>query len=339
MAPEHLPFQKRRRDKVIYPWDCFAPCARRWPRCSPHFRCTETSIEGRLSLMRSHANIRHARAAFPAAANWNRKSRAAGFTLIELLVVIAIIGLLMAILTSALNQARKQARATACMAALKGWGLCWQLYTADHDSRLPHFIAGTVHSTYMETLRPYYGNLNKMRTCPAATKVATGNPTGLQAQSYFGYTRHAWQVDVRQAAWMADTDWGIGSFGENSWVRDVRGTDGTRTASYLGKTWLTVTDRNIKDVPFMADARWNNAWPENTHPVPTRVASEEQMYNIANWSQILNHVMRRHKDGVNVCFGDGSTRHVRAEELWTLRWHRQSRPYDIAGSLHWMKDW
>ncbi len=271
--------------------------------------------------------------------NQRGKVCAQGFTLIELLVVIAIIGLLMAILTSALNAARRQARATVCLAALKQWGLCYQLYTADNNSRLPHFTSGTVHSTYMESLRPYYANLNKMRTCPAATKVSTGNPTGLQAQSYFGYTRYAWQIDVRQAAWMADTEWGVGSFGENSWIRDVLDAGGGRVASYVGKTWVTMTARNIKEVPFLADARWNNAWPVNTDPVPARVAAEEQMFNISNWSQILNHVMRRHKKGVNVCFGDGGTRYVRAEELWTLRWNRESRPREPAGVLDWMKDW
>jgi len=65
-----------------------------------------------------------------------------GFTLIELLVVIAMIALLMAILTSALSMARKQARATICMAALKQWGLCYQLYAADYGSKLPFYIGG-----------------------------------------------------------------------------------------------------------------------------------------------------------------------------------------------------
>lgn len=269
----------------------------------------------------------------------SRKVRAEGFTLIELLVVIAIIGLLTAILTSALSKARKQARATVCMAALKQWGLCYQLYAADYDSRLPYFMGGTVHTTYMETLRPYYADINKMRTCPAATKVSTGNPTGLQAQSYFGYTRYAWQIDVRQAEWMADTDWGIGSFGENSWIRDVLEPGGGRAASYVGKTWVTMTTKNVKETPFIADARWNNAWPANTDPVPASVATEEQMYNIGNWPQIICYVMRRHKDGVNVSFGDGSTRHVRAEELWTLRWNRESQPKNAIGTLNWMKDW
>jgi prepilin-type N-terminal cleavage/methylation domain-containing protein/prepilin-type processing-associated H-X9-DG protein len=266
-------------------------------------------------------------------------SKFKGFTLIELLVVIAIIAILMAILIPALNMARKQVRGTVCMAALKQWGLCYQLYTIDYNSKLPFFMSGTVNSTYMETLRPYYSDTNKMRTCPAAVKVSTVNPTGLQAESYFGYTRNAWQIDVAQASWMADTDWGIGSFGENSWIRDVLESDGSRDSSYVGKTWVTIETKNIKETPFIADARWNNAWPTNDHPVPASVATEEQMYNIGNWSQIVCYVMRRHKDGVNVCFGDGTARQVRAEDLWILRWNREYSRRDVGDALGWMKHW
>ena len=262
-----------------------------------------------------------------------------GFTLIELLVVIAIVALLLAILVPVLSVARKQVQATVCMAALKHWGLCYQLYAADYDSKLPFFMSGTVNSTYMETLRPYYSDTDKMRTCPAATKVLTGNPTGLQAQRYFGYTRNAWQVDVAKAAWMADTDWGIGSFGENSWIRDVLEQDGSQSSSYLGKTWLTINAGKIKGAPFIADSRWNNAWPTNSHPIPASTPTEEQMYNIGNWSQIVCYVMRRHKDGVNVCFGDGTVRHVRAEHLWTLRWNREYSRTDVGDALRWMTRW
>ena len=262
---------------------------------------------------------------------------AKGFTLIELLVVIAIIALLMAILTGALNMARRQVRATVCMAALKQWGLCYQLYAADHDSKLPYFAGGTVNTTYMQTLRPYYADINKMRTCPSATKVSTLNPTGQQAQSYFGFTRSAWQIDVTQAEWMDDEDWGIGSFGENSWLRSSVDAGGNRTNAE--QAWATMDVRKIGEVPFIADARWNNVWPVNTHSAPASVASEEQMYNIGNWSQIVCYVMRRHKDGLNVCFGDGSTRPIRAEDLWTLRWNRQSQPEEPPVTLNWMKDW
>lgn len=265
--------------------------------------------------------------------------KAKGFTLIELLVVIAIIALLMAILVPVLSTARKQVQATVCMAALKQWGLCYQLYAGDYDSKLPFYMGGTINTTYMETLRPYYSDTDKMRTCPAATKVATGNPTGLQARSYFGYSRSAWQIDVAQAGWMADTDWGIGSFGENSWIRDALDADGGQSSSRLGKTWVTINAGNIRDAPFIADARWNNAWPTNSNPIPASAAAEEQMYNIGNWSQIVCYVMRRHKDGVNVCFGDGTVRRVRAEDLWTLRWNRESSRTDVGDALGWLKRW
>jgi len=267
----------------------------------------------------------------------NRKGALSGFTLIELLVVIAIIALLMGVLIPALSRARKQARGAVCMAALKQWGMCYQLYATDYDSKLPYFQGGTVRTTYMQSLRPYYSDINKMRTCPAATKVSPGNPTGLQAQSYFGYTRNAWQIDVAQAGWMADTDWGIGSFGENSWLRNTIDQNGKR--ANVDKAWATIDVRHIAEVPFMADARWNNAWPENTHPVPARTAAEEQMFNIGNWSQIVCHAMRRHKQGVNVCFGDGGARYVRAEDLWTLKWNRLSQSEDIGDDLSWMTDW
>jgi len=266
-----------------------------------------------------------------------RKGAIDGFTLIELLVVIAIIALLMGVLIPALSRARQQARGAVCLASLKQWGLCYQLYAADYESKLPYFQGGTVRTTYMESLRPYYSDIKKMRTCPAAVKVSPGNPTGLQAQSYFGYTRNAWQIDVAQATWMADTDWGIGSFGENSWIRNNIDQNGNRTST--DKAWATIDVRHIAEVPFMADARWNNAWPENTHPVPARVATEEQMFNIGNWSQMVCHAMRRHKQGVNVSFGDGGARYVRAEDLWTLKWNRLSEPEDIGDDLSWMTGW
>jgi prepilin-type N-terminal cleavage/methylation domain-containing protein/prepilin-type processing-associated H-X9-DG protein len=265
------------------------------------------------------------------------QQRIEGFTLIELLVVIAIIALLMAVLTPVLNRARQQARAAVCLATLKQWGLCYQLYGTDHDSKLPYFRGGTVHTTYMESLRPYYSDINKMRTCPAATKVSTGNPTGLQAESYFGYTRFAWQIDVAQAEWMAETDWGIGSFGENSSLRNSVDQSGNRTNP--DRTWATLDVRNVAAVPLIADARWNNAWPQNSHPVPAEVASEEQMYALSNWSQIVCYAMRRHRGGVNVCFGDGTARGVRAEALWALKWHRQSEPHEVGDALDWMKNW
>ncbi|WP_052362075.1 type II secretion system protein [Geminisphaera colitermitum] len=63
--------------------------------------------------------------------------RIGGFTLIELLTVIAIIGILSAITLGAIGQVRSLAKQTKCAATLRGFGIGIQLYTNDHNGRLP----------------------------------------------------------------------------------------------------------------------------------------------------------------------------------------------------------
>ncbi len=186
----------------------------------------------------------------------HKHSRRSAFTLIELLVVISVIALLMGILMPALRAAKKQAQGIICQAHLKQWGLCYHLYTDDNDGLYPSFFAGTVQTTFMESLRSYYNNINKIRTCPAASQVSTEVPTGLQPESYFGKTFSAWQIDP-SAEWLDDKDWGIGSYGENSWIR------GPAQSSNL-QNWVSSHKiKHLNDVPLLGDARWNNAWPDS----------------------------------------------------------------------------
>jgi prepilin-type N-terminal cleavage/methylation domain-containing protein len=58
------------------------------------------------------------------------------FTLIELLVVIAIIGILAALLLPVLSAAKADGQQTACANNLKQFGVCWQMYAGDNDSKL-----------------------------------------------------------------------------------------------------------------------------------------------------------------------------------------------------------
>ena len=157
-----------------------------------------------------------------------------GFTLIELLVVIAIIALLLAILMPSLGAVKKKAQSVVCKSNAKQWAVCYALYATENDQYSPAFDSTTVNTTYMESLREYYDNVDKIRTCPSATKVddAVGNRTGVAGQplSFWGHTLNAWQIDVKNASWMDDDDWGIGSFCENSWIRSGSG-------SIAGKSW------------------------------------------------------------------------------------------------------
>jgi prepilin-type N-terminal cleavage/methylation domain-containing protein len=59
------------------------------------------------------------------------------FTLVELLVVLAIVGVLAGLLLPALARARESGRATACLSNLRQIGIALQVYTQDHDNRMP----------------------------------------------------------------------------------------------------------------------------------------------------------------------------------------------------------
>jgi prepilin-type N-terminal cleavage/methylation domain-containing protein len=76
-----------------------------------------------------------------------------GFTLIELLVVIAIIGILAAMLFPAFSQARESARRAVCLSNLRQVGMALQMYTMDHNERLPD--PGASGREWPVSLQPY----------------------------------------------------------------------------------------------------------------------------------------------------------------------------------------
>jgi len=235
-----------------------------------------------------------------------------GFTLIELLIVISILAILLSLLIPALQKARKQAKAAVCVATLKHWAFAYHLYAEDHKGKLPEFIGGTVHSTtFMENLRDYYADINNMRTCPEAKLVSTEIPTTLEPLSFFGDTYSAWQVDP-VAIWVADEDWGIGSYGENSWIRKTDNPNCWGRIDAKGEA-------RIDEIPILMDARWNNFWAQDTNPWNNPAVVNN--YGLGYWNSMATALMRRHNDGINMCFLDASARPVPAEELWNLRWH------------------
>lgn len=71
---------------------------------------------------------------------WRRSEMArsaGGFTLVELLVVVAIIAVLASLLLPTLSRAKEKAKVTKVHAELYGVGLALEMYSQDHEGRLP----------------------------------------------------------------------------------------------------------------------------------------------------------------------------------------------------------
>ena len=93
------------------------------------------------------------------------------FTLIELLVVIAVLSLLAGLLLPALSRGRELGRAAACLSDLHQAGIALQLYTQEHNNRLPYMRDQIANATNElpgpnVVLTNYLGNGNVLR-CPS----------------------------------------------------------------------------------------------------------------------------------------------------------------------------
>ncbi len=249
------------------------------------------------------------------------------FTLVETLIVVAAIGLLAALLVPSAHRSLDKSKSAACVVKLRTLGTAMLSYEADNH----HFIPGDDAAfgnpdnlTWLSALRDYC-DLDAVRSCPAAPHPG-GNDLKNADGNKWGSHRHAWALN--EGSWLKTPgDAGYSSYGLNMWTRRSFMDNATmeRERASLGSSRVD----DISKIPMMMDARWEGLWPVDTDPVPPAGSMKDRKeipMNGANWRMVDNLAMRRHGNGVNICFMDGSVRFVPINELWTLKWNRNYEP-------------
>jgi prepilin-type N-terminal cleavage/methylation domain-containing protein len=271
--------------------------------------------------------------------------RPEAFTLIELLVVISVIAVRMAILTPALSRARKLGQSAVCQAHLRQWGTVFFLYTVDNSGRFwtEHNVwqTGVAQGGWMPYLSRLYGDIDKFRLCPSASKL-NGPQGGI------GTTFQRWGPGPIMTAhrFGSDPAKNYGSYGINLWINlvDPPSTMGWR--SQPERQWKTSHVRQAAEIPMVADCTWfgtnpisteDNSWANGASPTPTREWWERKNPDEPgdwNWD-MARLTIDRHSRGINLTCMDGSTRKVILTDLWEFKWHREYRPvHDVQ--ISWL---
>ena len=247
------------------------------------------------------------------------------FTLIELLVVIAIIALLIAILMPALQRAKKQARAAACQSNLHQWATATAMYAAEYEDKMRIFRFKP--GEWMEVLRSYYEDIDKIRACPEATRPCQ-DTHGTEAR---GSVETMWGRKGERTEFGGRKKGYWGSYGHNRYVQ--------QWSPPNEKFWVRFSVKDAHNVPVFADSAFVHALPEYTNPIPPkplRVFSDIPV-NAKN-SQIWRFCTDRHNGTINSCFMDASVRKIPLYNLWDLKWHRQwIRQNYTKADIPWLK--
>lgn len=256
--------------------------------------------------------------------------RIRGFTLIELLVVVAILAILITLLMPGLRMARGQVRSVACLSNLRQWGSFWALYAGANSGHYSDGIdleSGTAiawhRGEWASVLSKFYMDKSGILVCPEARDPLPGQTYGGPWNTY----QHGAPIaDLRS------------SYGINCWLYNpppgVSAIQGRPAANH----WRgpgAVSNPTI--TPMFLDSMWRG-----TGPGHGALSLEPPAYN-GEWqgydAEIRHVAMKRHTDGINAVFVDLSARHVRAVDLWGMKWHRNYNTNNAATVVlpAWMK--
>ena len=246
------------------------------------------------------------------------RRRRCGFTLVELLVVIGIIAVLIGILLPTLGRARRAAQEVSCMSNLRQLATAMFTYADAHKgATMP--IVFTPGEYWHHKLAVQLGDkdypqdpnnenrlMARLMRCAAldANPISNGWGTASQRWSYGD---------------------GSGSYGINLWLLP----SGIYSSQFpLTKAFPKLSSvRQSSDVPMVGDSIWVGSWPDNNDVVLTDTKNgwgyHQDGYFMGRFC------IDRHRHAINMAFVDGHVTRVELQDLWKLRWHRQSAPKEV----------
>ena len=250
-----------------------------------------------------------------------------GFTLIELLVVIAIIALLLSVIMPALRQAKQLAQTVICKSNLHQWNMVFKMYTEDHNDTFHSGWGGSalLSQWWMDSARQYYGDVDKIRCCPTATRPRW-NLDGSQGPGYDKRPFMAWGID--DGSFLRRGDYG--SYGINGWILNPSAATTTALGMNAALYWRKSTVEGASQIPLMTDMQWIDSWPYDSILPPPQENTDWRVVN----TPFVRIVQNRHNEKQNVLFLDGTVETVGLKQLWTLKWHRdynRAGPFTKAG--------
>jgi prepilin-type N-terminal cleavage/methylation domain-containing protein len=218
--------------------------------------------------------------------------RKRGFTLVELLVVIGIIALLISILLPALSRAREASQRTVCLSNLKQLGTAMQLYATEFKDYIP---IGYMDQKQFSYVAYHRNTISTPRVTQMGFLVIGRSITEGKAFFCPSEVDPAFQYSTPENPWPYEKD-------------------------ALAPTIPTTHSR------FGFNSRPVCNWPKDADVAqfPDPMAKKSQLKNKALLADLIiskGDVVRRHKKGINVLFGNWSGQWVPLSDIDKDPWN------------------
>jgi len=243
------------------------------------------------------------------------------FTLVELLVVLTIIMLLLAILIPALSAGKRLSRTMGCQSNLHQITTSYWAYTSDNRGQSFPYALDYI---YMTWLKPYHGNIDSIRLCPAVTGTPIPGYAGSAVDPWtFCYNpKYSYSGSYAINGYMYASHGYIAGYGPGNDPGGQGGSGYSDLASIWPGAWWDKSFQGFSPsaVPLFMDSNWVDTWPESVDVMPPNMSGYITTSS-APW--LMSRVaFNRHNYAINVAFVDGHAEAVPVQKLWSLQWSK-----------------